>query len=227
MVGLSAPRSRQKLSFDPQNTAWSKDTGRFGHKHMEKLGWTPGRGLGTSASGRAITTHIKISVKDDFEGLGAKTAKLAKQQDPNAWAPGLDSFQALLSRLNQNDQTSSTSIAKDYTRIGKWGNRVKFVFGESLGATFKAEELDEVSEVVEIVDENGRNKRKHVEVSSAVNESGFAAKKMKSKTKKVKKADQKDKRNQKEHISKRKHKHKHESDHKCVHKSKKSKTKST
>ncbi|KAK7206022.1 hypothetical protein BZA70DRAFT_309759 [Myxozyma melibiosi] len=162
MVGLAGPRNRQKIAFDPQNTSWSRDTDRFGHRHLEKMGWKPGDGLGSSAANRAITTHVKITLKDDTLGLGAKSA--IASQDANNWAPGLDSFQALLSRLNgsepaQTETTtvtetetetisengkitmweSETRISQSYNRIGKWGNRVKFVKGERLGATITEE----------------------------------------------------------------------------------------
>ncbi|KAK9321335.1 hypothetical protein V1517DRAFT_326758 [Lipomyces orientalis] len=152
MVGLAGPRNRQKITHDPRNTAWSNDTDRFGHRHLSNLGWKPGSGLGLSAASRSITTHVKIKLKDDNLGLGASIAKA--NQDAASWAPGLDSFQELLSRLNSGTNSPSneeksgeegdsketmweteTKKGQTYNRLGKWGARVKFVRGERLGAT--------------------------------------------------------------------------------------------
>ncbi|KAK9365059.1 hypothetical protein V1509DRAFT_600281 [Lipomyces kononenkoae] len=158
MVGLAGPRTRQKIAHDPRNTSWSNDTDRFGHRHLSTLGWKPGTGLGLSAATYSITTHIKIRLKDDNLGLGATTAKA--NQDANNWAPGLDSFQELLSRLNSGTNTPSnvesssensdidketmwereTTISQSYNRR-KWGARIKFVKGERLGATIDKHSL--------------------------------------------------------------------------------------
>ncbi|KAK9483091.1 hypothetical protein V1527DRAFT_515266 [Lipomyces starkeyi] len=155
MVGLAGPRARQKIAHDPRNTSWSNDTDRFGHRHLSNLGWKPGTGLGLSAASYSIATHVKIKLKEDTLGLGASIAKA--NQDAGSWAPGLDSFQELLSRLNSGTNTPSnddkgseieemnketmweteTKISQTYNRLGKWGARIKFVKGEKLGATIK------------------------------------------------------------------------------------------
>lgn len=44
---------------------------------MEKMGWTPGSGLGMMPN--ATTTHVKVSIKDDNLGLGAKLASEERQ----------------------------------------------------------------------------------------------------------------------------------------------------
>ncbi|KAK9452006.1 uncharacterized protein V1518DRAFT_410112 [Limtongia smithiae] len=160
MVGLAGPRKRTKMAVDPRNTAWSNDTERFGHRHLEKMGWKPGTGLGLSAASSSITAHVRVAMKDDFEGLGAAAARAAAaKRGGGEFAPGLDSFEALLNRLNTAPATEApkepqekaeksmweqeTEIAREYTRMGKWGARVKFVFGECLGPT--------IEEAVEIV----------------------------------------------------------------------------
>ncbi|KAJ8098909.1 hypothetical protein POJ06DRAFT_258311 [Lipomyces tetrasporus] len=158
MVGLAGPRNRQKIAHDPRNTTWSNDTDRFGHRHLSNLGWKPGSGLGLSAASRSITTHVKIKLKDDNLGLGASIAKA--NQDAASWAPGLDSFQELLSRLNSGTNSPSTEEksgeegdgketlwetetkkGQTYNRLGKWGARIKFVRGERLGATIDDQTL--------------------------------------------------------------------------------------
>lgn len=68
---------------------------------LQARGWTPGASLGardkpyTRAQG---ISHIKVSLKDDNLGLGAKAG-------PNVPQPGLDAFQGLLGRLNGKSDT--------------------------------------------------------------------------------------------------------------------------
>ncbi|KAK9467069.1 hypothetical protein V1512DRAFT_261856 [Lipomyces arxii] len=151
MVGLSGPKNKLKIASDPRNTNWANDTERFGHRHLHNLGWKPGTGLGSSAAEYSITSHVKIQVKDDTLGLGANLAKA--KQDADNWAPGLDSFQELLSRLNgsgtepeEGERKSmwevETKVSQTYNRLGKWGNRVQFVQGEKLGATIEDDVLE-------------------------------------------------------------------------------------
>ncbi|KAK9475754.1 hypothetical protein V1514DRAFT_370271 [Lipomyces japonicus] len=228
MVGLAAPRNRQKIANDPRNTAWSSDTGRFGHKHMQNLGWQPGTGLGLTAASRSVTTNLKINVKSDNAGLGAS---LAKAQDADNWAPGLDSFQALLSRLNngsnddnkENDSNDNnnnkvketiweteTKISQTYNRLGKWGSRVKFVLGEKLEATLKNNVLDindiKTEEFVSLSTDNTSESNSESEGNDQ-NEGNSKKRKRdendnpsKEEKKKKKKKDKSTKRNEKERI---------------------------
>lgn len=122
-MGLAATKNKQRFGFDPRNTAWSNDTGRFGHTMLEKYGWKPGTGLGTMPH-KSTNTHIRVSIKDDNLGLGAKTHR---SKDPNGFddeSAGLDVFQRLLGRLNGKEETISKELDKQrYDRIinGKWG----------------------------------------------------------------------------------------------------------
>ena len=138
-MGLAAARTKQRFGLDPRNTAWSNNTSRFGHQYLEKLGWKPGSGLGMMSD--ATTTHIKVSIKDDNLGLGAKLKKKDKQDEfDSGECTGLDVFQRLLGRLNGNEETISKELDRQKTENiinGKWG--IHFVKGEVLSSTWDAE----------------------------------------------------------------------------------------
>lgn len=103
---------RIKLSHDPNNTAWSRSATKYGQKILQSHGWTPGELLGASGAphsglqSAASASHIKITLKDDNLGLGAK---LEAARDSNE-TTGLDEFQNLLGRLNGR---STTDLTKD------------------------------------------------------------------------------------------------------------------
>lgn len=68
---------------------------------MSAQGWTPGNTLGARDAAHtdfltaASSTHIKVSIKDDTLGLGARVGR-----DPLGEPTGLDAFKGLLGRLN-------------------------------------------------------------------------------------------------------------------------------
>ncbi|KAF7585947.1 telomerase inhibitor [Aspergillus hancockii] len=100
-MGLAAPRKRSKISHDPNNTNWSRSTSGFGHKILSSQGWTPGSFLGARNAAHAdmftaaSASHIRVVIKDDTLGLGAR-AKRNPLDEPT----GLDAFKGLLGRLN-------------------------------------------------------------------------------------------------------------------------------
>ncbi|CDK25471.1 unnamed protein product [Kuraishia capsulata CBS 1993] len=135
-MGLAATRVKQRFGFDPRNTNWSNDTSRFGHKQLEKFGWKTGDGLGLVA--HATTTHVKVTLKDDTLGLGARLAK--KEKGIESDSTGLDDFQRLLGKLNgREDEISKELERKSKDRIinGRWG--ISFVKGEVLRSTWDKE----------------------------------------------------------------------------------------
>jgi len=97
---LAEPRSRQKWSHDPQNTAWARDKNKFGYQMLTKMGWNEGGGLGRTLSG--TTSHIKVNKRRSSAGVGMK-----KSHDDD-WIGHQDDFNALLSSLNQNSKGTST-----------------------------------------------------------------------------------------------------------------------
>ncbi|EEQ34483.1 telomerase inhibitor [Microsporum canis] len=101
-MGLAGPKKRTKISNDPNNTSWTRSTSGYGHKIMTSQGWAPGDYLGVANSNRTDTYtaasfgHIRVSLKDDTLGLGAKPRRPLIDDEPT----GLDAFQGLLGRLN-------------------------------------------------------------------------------------------------------------------------------
>ncbi|OAL53176.1 hypothetical protein IQ07DRAFT_533885 [Pyrenochaeta sp. DS3sAY3a] len=103
-MGLAAPKNRAKISNDPQNTTWANNTSRFGHRILTSQGWQQGDALGaTDASHAAHYTaasqsHIRVFLKDDNLGLGAKRGS---QRAENFGLAGLES---ILGRLNGKEE---------------------------------------------------------------------------------------------------------------------------
>lgn len=99
-MGLAGPKKRTKISNDPNNTQWSKSTTSFGHKILASQGWKPGEYLGAKDANhaehytKANASHIRVLLKDDNLGLGAKVG------NQNADTFGLSQFSGLLGRLN-------------------------------------------------------------------------------------------------------------------------------
>ncbi|KAI9856166.1 MAG: telomerase inhibitor [Vezdaea acicularis] len=93
---------RTKISHDPNNTQWTRSTTSFGHKILTSQGWTPGDILGAKKAPHASihtpanSSHIRVVLKDDTLGLGAKRGSGLAQGE----CTGLDGLQDLLGRLN-------------------------------------------------------------------------------------------------------------------------------
>jgi Pin2-interacting protein X1 len=91
---------RRKIGADPNNTQWAKATDRFGHKILTLQGWKPGDTLGAENASHAShytsasSSHIRVLLREDGLGLGAKNGR----QEADKF--GLDMFQGLLGRLN-------------------------------------------------------------------------------------------------------------------------------
>ena len=90
------------------------------------------------------TSHIRVTLKDDTLGLGAKLG-------PNAPQPGLDAFQGLLGRLNgrSDAELAAQQKARDYVRgqnyvESRWG-ALRFVSGGLLVGD-RAEETQQPQE---------------------------------------------------------------------------------
>ncbi|KFZ13004.1 hypothetical protein V502_06804 [Pseudogymnoascus sp. VKM F-4520 (FW-2644)] len=136
-MGLAEPRKRLKLSKDPNNTTWTKDTTGFGHKIMKSQGWQPGEYLGIKDAPHAEfhteanASHIRVVLKDDNLGIGAKKGSGLEQGE----CVGLDVFQNLLGRLNGRDedeiereQKSREDLKRAIYTERKWGS-IRFVSG--------------------------------------------------------------------------------------------------
>ncbi|KAL2046045.1 hypothetical protein N7G274_001492 [Stereocaulon virgatum] len=158
-MGLSAPRKRAKLSYDPNNTAWSRSTTKYGQKILESQGWAPGDFLGAKNATHAAhktannASYIRVVLKDSNLGLGAKLG----QSQEDGQTTGLDMFRDILGRLNgksesqlETEQKSRSQVKRSMFVQQRWGSP-RFVDGGLLvGAelrespeedSFKAEEM--------------------------------------------------------------------------------------
>ncbi|CCF57645.1 hypothetical protein KAFR_0C06490 [Kazachstania africana CBS 2517] len=136
-MGLAATRTKQRFGLDPRNTNWSNDTSRFGHKHLTKFGWKPGMGLGHQPFD-SMVSHIKVSIKDDNTGLGAKIKKRNKDDVFDSEdSTGLDVFQRILGKLNGNESKIDAELEiqrKEKILHGRWG--IHFVKADILASTW-------------------------------------------------------------------------------------------
>ncbi|KAF2141689.1 uncharacterized protein K452DRAFT_351220 [Aplosporella prunicola CBS 121167] len=134
-MGLAGPKNRTKISADPNNTAWSRSTDRFGHKILVAQGWQPGSYLGAKDAAHsehytaANASHIRVAVKDDTLGLGAKRGKA------EAETFGLNAFQGLLGRLNgksdvelKKEEGQQRDLKLKIYQGQRWGT-IQFVSG--------------------------------------------------------------------------------------------------
>lgn len=134
-MGLAAPKTKIKLSHDPNNTRWINNNDSFGHKILTSQGWKKGEYLGARNAphaefhSAANASHIRVTIKDDNLGLGAKVGTGVGHGE----CTGLDAFKNLLSRLNgkdideiENEQRSRDSIRRSNFVEKKWGS-LRFV----------------------------------------------------------------------------------------------------
>ncbi|KAJ8106938.1 hypothetical protein OPT61_g9211 [Boeremia exigua] len=103
-MGLAQQKNRSKISDDPQNTHWANNTDRFGHKILAAQGWKAGDTLGAKDAAheahytQASQSHIRVFLKDDNLGLGAKRGS---ERAENFGLAGLES---ILGRLNGREE---------------------------------------------------------------------------------------------------------------------------
>lgn len=126
-----------KISHDPNNTTWTRSANTFGHKILTSQGWCPGDFLGAKGASHAEhytsanASHIRVALKDDNLGLGAKRGS----GQVEGQCTGLDAFQGLLGRLNGKsdgellkEQESRDDLKRALYTERRWGS-VRFVRG--------------------------------------------------------------------------------------------------
>ncbi|KAM3480306.1 hypothetical protein MY8738_005058 [Beauveria namnaoensis] len=131
---LQDNKSRRKISNDPNNTKWTRDTTTFGQKILRSQGWQPGQFLGAQDAphaelhSAASASYIRVVLKDDVKGLGFNKAR----EDE---VTGLDVFSDLLSRLNgkseaavREDQDARLAVKTHRYVEMRWGP-MRFVRG--------------------------------------------------------------------------------------------------
>jgi Pin2-interacting protein X1 len=158
-IELTLCHSRSRISNDPQNTLWANNTERFGHRILASHGWTPGANLGAKDASHAShytiasNSHIRVLLKDDNLGLGAKRGS---ERAENFGLAGLES---ILGRLNGKEEEVKKEEARreDIERRGwvaqKYGS-MNFVSGGFLvGDKIERKIKREVEVKVEIKEE--------------------------------------------------------------------------
>lgn len=202
-MGLAGTKVKQRFGNDPRNTKWSNNTDRFGHQYLQKLGWKPGSGLGLVT--HALTTHVKVAIKDDTVGLGAKLSKKQKVDEfDSGECAGLDAFQRILGRLNGKEDEINKELEtqrKENIINGKWG--VQFVKGDTLRSTW-----DKDSKV--LISHKKRSREEEDDKKSVKKEKKDKKdkKEKKEKREKKEKKEKKDKKEKKEKKDKKKSKKK-------------------
>jgi Pin2-interacting protein X1 len=120
--------SRNKISKDPNNTKWVRDTTTFGQKILRAQGWEPGQYLGVKDAPHselhtaANSSYIRVLLKDDNLGLGFQKAK----EDE---VTGLDVFQDLLGRLNGKSEQVIESEQQ-----ARWALKTSFYVQQKFGS---------------------------------------------------------------------------------------------
>lgn len=80
---LAGSKLRARLSSQVNEAASEGVTSKFARRHLEKLGWEEGTGLGKKRSG--ITTHIKVQRRADEQGGIGKSSVDENLQIGNEW----------------------------------------------------------------------------------------------------------------------------------------------
>lgn len=124
---------------------------------MSAQGWTPGNRLGARDAAHAdfltaaSTSHIKVTIKDDNLGLGARAGR-----DPLGEPTGLDAFKGLLGRLNgkSDSELKQEQRKRDDVKLARYAAmkfpEVRFVRGGLL----TQEKLDAPNESTPLNDQN-------------------------------------------------------------------------
>jgi Pin2-interacting protein X1 len=116
---LSAAIGTGSLSTEDLEPA-SSSTTSFAQRHLEKMGWSAGTGLGKKRNG--VTTHIVVQKREDSVGLGSDKEAAAlkiREQSSEWWKDALgDTLAKLGGAANQkasSKRKSSSSSSKRKT----------------------------------------------------------------------------------------------------------------
>lgn len=114
-MGLSAPKRKAKLigSASTRNAAWTDDASLPGQRLLASMGWSQGKGLGTSSQGTAAP--ITVAFKMDNKGIGARRHEREARANgkADAWIGGGGELGDLFERLNRASSSTSTPVPED------------------------------------------------------------------------------------------------------------------
>ncbi len=80
----------------------------FAKKQMLKMGWTEGKGLGKNEDG--MSSHIKISKREESVGLGSEKLNLEVQSHMDTWWS--DSFAQTLKKFKDSNEKKKSKKEK-------------------------------------------------------------------------------------------------------------------
>src|SRR5271170_5234979 len=148
-MGLAEPKRKKK--FTPSHLGggtsdWTSDSpsSSIAFKLMSSMGWTPGKGLGNALQGEK--DNIKVALKDDLLGLGAK-----KEYGGGLWC-GTAEVDDLYRRLEvgaggkseqQEDGVKVEEVKEEVKMRGGW--KMRFLVGDTYTSSFSTEVSTEVS----------------------------------------------------------------------------------
>ena len=159
MLTTKAKNSKRKLGLDPNNTKWSRNIDSYGQRLLRSQGWEPGQYLGASGAEHAKwhteanSTHIRVVLKDDQLGLGAK-------RNNGDECTGLFDFQHLLGRLNgkSDDALEAERKAREDRMRGQYVEKklgmIRFVSGGFLVGDQLVDEISEESAKLQLGSES-------------------------------------------------------------------------
>lgn len=112
---LRTKKTLNKLGEGMNEHLASNKVSDFAKKQMLKMGWTEGKGLGKNEDG--MSSHIKISKREESVGLGSEKLNLEVQNHMDSWWS--DSFAQTLQKFKETSEKKKskkekkTKIAKD------------------------------------------------------------------------------------------------------------------
>uniref|UniRef100_A0A161ML19 Pin2 terf1-interacting telomerase inhibitor 1 n=1 Tax=Triatoma infestans TaxID=30076 RepID=A0A161ML19_TRIIF len=135
MSMLAEKRRKQTWILNPRSTDWSEDGNKYGQRMLEKMGWTPGKGLGVNEQG--IVNALRVKYKSDLRGLGCDS-KIEE------WTKTQEEFNALLGELAGNEKDSKIgSLEKTSKNIRNRVHYHKFTRRKDL-SRYSAKDLESI-----------------------------------------------------------------------------------
>ena len=175
--------SRSKISHDPQNTTWANNTTRFGHRILTTQGWKPGSTLGAKDASHsahytaASNSHIRVLLKEDNLGLGAKRGSERAENF------GLAALESVLGRLNGKEaEVKKEEERRDEIERRGWVAR-KYGFMNFVSGGFLVGDKIEKGLKVEVKDEE-----KDVKIKVEATDEGLEVEMIEKKSKKRKRS---------------------------------------
>ncbi len=152
---LTVLESRRKISKDPNNTRWTRNSTSFGQKILRSQGWTPGQYLGAKDAPHAElhtaanASYVRVVVRQDNLGLGAN-------QNQGDECTGLDAFKDLLGRLNGKSEEviGKERSVREAVKLSLYAHRkygaMRFIRGGLLvGEDFQPEENQDTQQAAD------------------------------------------------------------------------------